>query len=145
MASSESQTSTGSTTFHFRRLLQYPPDVPIQRYTSACHCGKFAFNFAHPDISQVKVVSCNCSICSIKGLLNIYAASDKLEFTAGSLEEMTAYRFADRVAPHYFCPVCGCGLLAVVQPEDVAVVNVRAVAGVDLEKLTLRHFDGASM
>lgn len=58
---------------------------------------------------------------------------------------MTAYRFADRVAPHYFCPVCGCGLLAVVQPEDVAVVNVRAVAGVDLEKLTLRHFDGASM
>ena len=56
---------------------------------------------------------------------------------------MTAYRFGRKVAAHYFCPVCGCGLLAVVPAAGVAIANARAVAGVDLEKLALRHVDRA--
>ena len=57
---------------------------------------------------------------------------------------MTAYRFGHKLGAHYFCPVCGSGLLAVVQSAGIAIVNVRAVAGVDLEKLTLKRVDGAS-
>jgi len=71
-----------------------------------------------------------------------YTASDKLEFNAGSLEEMTAYRFGSRIAPHYFCPVCGSSLLIVAQ--GVASVNVRALVGVELDKLALKRNDGAS-
>lgn len=46
---------------------QWPPDVEIRRYVGGCHCRKFVFEFEHPNIYESEVVSCNCSICKIKG------------------------------------------------------------------------------
>jgi hypothetical protein len=59
---------------------------------------------------------------------------------------MTKYLFGKKTNPHYFCPICGSGVLE--DGTDIVSqfgVNVRCVDGVDLDKLTYRDADGASM
>lgn len=51
---------------------QWPNGVQVRRYVGGCHCRKFVFEFDHPDIYQSEVVTCNCSICTIRGGLYVY-------------------------------------------------------------------------
>ena len=47
--------------------------------------------------------------------------------------------FHNMVVSHYFCPVCGCGIL--LAAGNGRAVNMRSVEGVDLESLKLRYVD----
>lgn len=61
------------------------------------------------------------------------------------LEDMTKYQFNKKVVSLYFCPTCGTGMFGLVGnsgSESYAVVNVRTVQGVDVEKLELYKLDG---
>lgn len=45
-------------------------DTPTKIYTGGCHCGRFKFECRHPILEKgFEVVSCNCSICTMKGFL----------------------------------------------------------------------------
>ena len=56
---------------------------------------------------------------------------------------MTSYQFHKKIVTHNFCPICGSKLPAKV--KGVVGVNIRGVDGVDLGKLKLKSFDGASL
>lgn len=72
-----------------------------------------------------------------------YVADSALRFASGSWEEATAYTFNKGVISHYFCPVCGVQFAG--KGMGVAAVNVRALEGVDIEKLSLNAFDGKNL
>lgn len=48
-------------------------DATLKEYIGGCHCERFRYKFIHPEFEagQFEVVSCNCSICAMKGLLNV--------------------------------------------------------------------------
>ncbi|EKM53471.1 uncharacterized protein PHACADRAFT_259880 [Phanerochaete carnosa HHB-10118-sp] len=65
------------------------------------------------------------------------------KFTSGKLEELTRYTWNTGKYSHHFCPVCGTEVA--VTHDDLVVVNLRTVEGVDLTKLKLQYFDGANL
>jgi hypothetical protein len=67
---------------------------------------------------------------------------DQFELTSGTLEGLSSYQFNKKVITHYFCPDCG---VSFVSKGSGVAVNARTVDGIDLEKLKLRGFNGASL
>lgn len=49
----------------------WPKSAEIRTYKGSCHCGRFRYEFEFPDIQNSKVISCNCSLCSVQGALNV--------------------------------------------------------------------------
>jgi hypothetical protein len=49
----------------------WPESAEIKLYTGGCHCKKVRFEFEHPDIYTMPVMSCNCSICEERGYLTV--------------------------------------------------------------------------
>jgi hypothetical protein len=72
----------------------------------------------------------------------------EVKFTSGSFDDLTRYEFASKSLGHYFCPVCGSGVLGRKlngdKPASYAV-NLRQVEGVDLKALTYQPYDGANI
>jgi len=71
--------------------------------------------------------------------------NENFKFTKGSFDEMTNYMFGEKRLKHTFCPVCGCSAVGSDKNMKVVAVNLRAVEGVDAEKLKLKKIDGASL
>jgi hypothetical protein len=55
---------------------------------------------------------------------------------------MTEYFFAKKEIGHYFCPVCGSGVVEKRVNGVKYGVNLRCVKGVDLRSLAYREYDG---
>ena len=53
-----------------------------------------------------KVVACNCSICTKKGVLHHRVAPEKFNLVEGK-QFLTLYQFDTKEAKHYFCGACG--------------------------------------
>ena len=91
-------------------------------------------------------VSSNLPLFSVLLTLNTFLPSGVprtgIEFTSGSLDELTTYKFNTKVFVHHFCPTCGIELMCSNTGADTMGVNVRSVDGIELEKLKLHWFDG---
>jgi hypothetical protein len=112
-------------------------------YQGSCHCGRIAFTVEGDFTSAME---CNCSMCRRKGTLLAFVPRDKLTLSTPESDYET-YFFNKHVIAHHFCPVCGCAPFADGQMPDgskMAAVNLRCVPDVDLSKLKITHFDGAS-
>ena len=70
-----------------------------------CHCGDVRFRVT-VRWSQDRVIDCNCSVCTKKGLLHLIVPEERFELLKGG-DSLTSYRFNSRVAEHLFCKVCG--------------------------------------
>lgn len=52
------------------------PETPTKVYTGSCHCGRLKFECNHPILEDgFEVLSCNCSMCTVKGLLMMYVVN----------------------------------------------------------------------
>ena len=114
-----------------------------QKYTGGCHCGQVRYE-VETDLSMV--ISCNCSICSKKGLLLTFAPVEKFSLVSGE-SDLIDYQFNKHVVHHLFCARCGVESFARGQMPDgtpMVAVNVRCLDGVDVSELTLTPFDGRS-
>jgi hypothetical protein len=62
------------------------------------------------------------------------------------LDEIAVYTFNKHVIRHQYCKTCGCAPFNQGEgPKGPMVsVNLRCVEGIDLGKLTIKPFDGAS-
>lgn len=112
-------------------------------HTGSCHCGavKFEVNAGPgPD----KVIECNCSHCSRKGLLLWFVPREALNTTEGE-DRLQTHTFNKKVIEHRFCPTCG------VQPYSfgampdgtrMAAVNVRCLDDFDLENVARKPVNG---
>lgn len=58
----------------------WPKGAEIRTYSGGCHCGRIRYEFDFPDIEKSKVITCNCSICAIRGALNMWVYNSGLIF-----------------------------------------------------------------
>nr|WP_294864248.1 GFA family protein [uncultured Pseudogulbenkiania sp.] len=113
-------------------------------YHGSCHCGRIAFD-VEGDLGQV--MSCNCSICRRKGALMWFVPRQQLRLLTPEAD-MSTYTFNKHVIQHHFCPICGMHPFG--EGRDpagnaMAAVNVRCLDDVDLDTLTVKHFDGRAL
>jgi len=115
----------------------------MKTYSGRCHCGTVRYE-ATTDLAQV--LSCNCSICTKRGLLPTFVLPQQFKLLSGE-DALTDYQFATKNIHHLFCANCGVESFARGTGPDGAemiAVNVRCLDDVDLAGLTLTPFDGKS-
>jgi hypothetical protein len=111
----------------------------MQTYEGGCHCGRVRFRVT-ADLHDVTI--CNCSICTMKGILHLIVPHDQFKILKGK-NELTIYQFNTKVAKHMFCKHCGIHPFYVPRSDpDKIDVNARCLDNVDLSTITPRHFDG---
>ncbi len=112
-------------------------------YTGACHCKKVTFEV---EMEMKGIISCNCSYCSIKGLLLGFVPRSDFKVLTGE-ENLTTYKFNKHVIDHTFCNYCGTQAFSFGTGPDgsaVVAINIRALHGVDLNTLEITPYDGKS-
>jgi len=68
------------------------------------------------------------------------------EWTKGSWDELTVYRFNSERCLHHFCPKCGISVGSLAGP--IVVVNMRCIVdepAFDIDEVKRRHYDGLNM
>ncbi len=121
------------------------PRSSIEKRQGSCHCGKVRYE-AEIDLSA-PVISCNCSMCGRAGTLLSFVPEEWFHLLSGE-DALTEYRFNHEVIAHLFCSTCGIKPFARgTSPAGtpMVAVNVRCLEGVDVDALTVKHFDGKSM
>lgn len=113
----------------------------MNTYHGSCHCGRVKFSVT---TNIDKVVSCNCSICSKKGVLHHRVAPEQFDLLQGK-EYLTIYQFDTKEAKHFFCR--GCGIHPFSNPRaapDMYSINIRCLDDFDLEaeEFEMVKFDG---
>jgi len=115
-----------------------------KNYAGACHCGAVAFTV---DLDLAGALQCNCSICSKLGAVWAFAPKSKMTMTSGA-DALGDYQFGKKRLHHRHCTRCGVETFAEgVAPDGTATVgvNLRCLAGVEVDKLTPRQHDGRSL
>ena len=111
-------------------------------YSGGCHCGKVRYE-VKTAIDQV--ISCNCSICSKRGLLLAFSGPDDFKLLSGE-DELQDYTFYKHKVHHQFCRTCGVESFARGEApgsgKPVMAINVRCLDDIDIAILKLRPVDG---
>jgi len=115
------------------------------KYKGSCHCGNIAFEV---DGELSEVVTCNCSICQRKGALHWAVSRDKLHLLTKP-EAMSTYAFNKHVISHRFCSKCGIHTFGEGRlsrgGQEMAMINVRCLEGVEPESLRVKQFNGRAL
>jgi hypothetical protein len=115
----------------------------VTKRSGGCHCGAVRYE-VETDLAQV--MSCNCSICSKKGILWNFVPIEKFTLLSGE-ENLADYLFNKHVVHHLSCKTCGVESFARGQHPNgtyVAAINVRCLDGIELSELKLTPVDGRS-
>ena len=111
----------------------------LATYEGGCHCGRVRFR-VHGDLDHVSV--CNCSICTMKGILHLVVPHAQFELLRGE-DAISTYQFNTGVAKHTFCRYCGIHSFYTPRSKpDGISVNVRCLEGVEIARLNPNLFDG---
>ncbi|MDT8447559.1 MAG: GFA family protein [bacterium] len=70
--------------------------------TGSCHCHRVRYR-ARPN--ALKLIECNCSICTKRGALHLRLAPEQVDFEG--TEHLSLYQFGTLTAGHFFCSNCG--------------------------------------
>lgn len=109
-----------------------------------CHCGRVRFEVTG-ELGQV--VSCNCSICTKRGLLLVFVPVERFALLSGQ-DRLADYQFGRRRVHHLFCTECGVesfGRGTAPDGSEMVAVNVRCLDGVDLGAITPIPFNGRDL
>jgi hypothetical protein len=115
----------------------------VKHYTGGCHCKRVRYEVS---MDLDRVVSCNCSICTARGLLISFVPEGQFKLMSG--EGLTDYQFNKKHIHHLFCPVCGVESYATGKDKEgkqIYAINVRCLDDVDATSLKTRPFDGRSL
>lgn len=111
----------------------------------SCHCGAIKSEISGEQ--PTKAMSCNCSICRRKGSLMHFIATDAFSLET-SRAAIGVYTFRTHNIKHEFCRTCGCAPFGEGTAPDgkaMVAINLRCAEEVDLSKLEIIEFDGASV
>ncbi|KAL5476701.1 hypothetical protein ACEPAI_2887 [Sanghuangporus weigelae] len=122
----------------------YPEGIELQTFKGNCHCHKFSFDFVHPPLGVKKPVSCNCTLCTRTGAINIFGRDKFFHLTDGSAgwDEFSKYKSKTWPTTHHFCPDCGSWMFWA--GMGLVGVNIRMIDGIEVENLEVNHLDGRS-
>jgi hypothetical protein len=110
-------------------------------FTGGCHCGLVRFECTS-DLAMV--TSCNCSICTKKGLHFTFLPPKSFQLRAGG-DNLREYLFNKHAIRHQLCADCGVDVFARGRKPDgseVVALNVSCIDGIELAKLTMTPIDG---
>ena len=93
-------------------------------------------------VAEHVAISCNCSICTKKGLLHLIVPPDAFALLSGE-DALSTYTFGTHIAKHTFCRTCGIHPFYVARshPNDIDV-NVRCLDEDVLDRFEIQAFDG---
>lgn len=74
-------------------------------YEGGCHCGTLRVQVTKSEPIS-RLIDCNCSICTKKGVLHAAAEDSEFSVLKGADKAVT-YRFGSGAAQHNYCPDCG--------------------------------------
>jgi hypothetical protein len=113
------------------------------KHTGGCHCGKVRYEV---EMNLEKGLACNCSICLRKGTLLDFVPAAQFKLLSGE-DNLQDYLFHKKVIHHLFCKTCGVTSFAraVIPSGEMVAINVRCIDGVDVSKLKINEYDGASV
>ena len=109
-------------------------------HKGGCHCAAVKFMVQAPKI--LKVIKCNCSICTMRQNWHFVVPKSQFCLLQGS-EFLTSYRFGTRRAEHLFCKICG--ILSFYQPRsnpDCYAITINCLEQGTVEKINFEEFDG---
>lgn len=109
----------------------------------SCHCGAIAYSL---DAEPTDAIACNCSICRRKGYLLTFVTPDKFTLET-SRDAIAAYTFNSHNIRHQFCTTCGCAPFSegtAPGGQAMVAINLRCTEDVDLSKIKINEYDGAS-
>jgi hypothetical protein len=113
-------------------------------YTGGCHCGAVRFE---AKIALGDVISCNCSICQMRGSLLTAIPPADFRLLAGE-DALTKYQFNTRAIHHLFCSTCGIESFSRGTAPDgkvMVAINARCLDGVELANLAIKNFNGRAL
>jgi hypothetical protein len=112
----------------------------LETREGGCHCGRVRFRAA---VDLDRLLQCNCSICTKKGILHLDTALADFALLAGK-EALSVYTFGTGVAQHTFCSHCGMHAFYIPRSDpDRISINARCLDGIDGAALTpTQFFDG---
>ena len=109
-------------------------------HEGSCHCGAVCFQVFAP--SRIKVLECNCSICSKTGYIHLIVPTSKFKIIDG-LDLLTTYTFNTGIAQHTFCKICGVKPFYVPRSHpDCYSVNLRCIDSSFFDNIKIEKFDG---
>lgn len=114
------------------------------KYDGSCHCGNVKYSV---ELELGAVISCNCSMCGRSGTLLSFVPEAAFTLHQGE-SDLRDYQFKNHVIHHVFCTTCGIKPFARgldPQGNKMVAINARCLAGVDVSKLAIHHYDGASV
>ena len=110
-------------------------------FTGGCHCGLVRFECT---CDLALVTSCNCSICTKKGLHFTFLAPNSFQHRAGE-DNLREYLFNKHAIRHQLCADCGVDVFARGRKSDgteIIALNVSCIDGIELSKVTMTQIDG---
>jgi hypothetical protein len=113
-------------------------------YRGSCHCGRIAFEV---EGELAHAMDCNCSYCSRKGSVLWFVPRDHFTLLTND-EDLASYSFGKKSIQYRFCPSCGVhayGEGTDPTGKQMVAVNVRCLEDVNLDELTVQHFDGRAL
>ena len=121
------------------------PDVPAQTTTHAggCHCGAVRFEVELE--AGFRASRCNCSICAKIAQTGAIVKPQAFRLAQGE-PSLASYAWGQGVSTRHFCKHCGIhcygsGHLEVLGGDFVSA-NLNCLDAVDVNELTLVHWDG---
>ncbi len=111
------------------------------KHTGGCHCGKVKYEV---ETNLETALSCNCSICTKRGVLLGFAPESKFKLLSGE-NELSEYLFNKKRIHHLFCKTCGIlsfGRGTAPDGSKTVFINIRCVDGVDLSKIKIQEHNG---
>ncbi len=118
--------------------------MEAQTHKGGCHCGRVRYDVTL-DLTK-PVIACNCSMCLKKGTLLGFVPAADFKLLSGE-DALTGYKFNKKVIDHLFCSTCGVTSFARGKKPDgtpTVAINTRCLDGVDVQKLPVMQYDGAS-
>lgn len=113
------------------------------KLTGGCHCQQVRFEV---EMNVDSAISCNCSICSKRGLLLSFTPESSFKLLSGE-NNLTDYQFGKKRIHHYFCKTCGVGSFGSGETPDgkkMCAINIRCLDDFEFSKVPLKHVDGKS-
>ena len=118
--------------------------MALATHHGGCHCGAVRYTV---DIDlAADALTCNCSMCGRGGAMMMFtpAGSFVLEQGADNLKD---YFFNKHVINHQFCTTCGIKSFArgkTPKGDEMVMINVRCLDGIDVFAQPTKRFDGKS-
>ena len=86
-------------------------------YKGSCHCGGVTYTVTMPQpLETLKVMNCNCTLCTKNGYLNIYPLRKDVLITGE--DNLGSYVWSETSCAHKFCKICGSSLFASPRDKD---------------------------